>query len=167
MSFHRVSHRLAPTLLILTGALALVGCDVEKIDAHFQGPTKLSGSNAAIGGVDYSIGDFGKDHDRHISTCRRADASAGALAVQLGSSGGDLPLTLTTNSSGPVSLRFQSPDGLLTFSPADCSFLKSRLEPATHATSANGPELRGELKFSCTHDGKVIRGEARFDRCGS
>ena len=137
-----------------------IACDVQKIGNHFEGPTKLHGQNAAIGGITYSFGDFGKDLDRHVSTCRLAEAKQGEAAVRLGTSANDLPLTIIQQTGNETSMKFQSPRGLIEYRKKDCSTLKLALLP-------DRPELSGTITFDCNKDENVIRGSVRFERCGN
>jgi hypothetical protein len=147
----------------------LISCDSQKIDSYFQGPTNLSGNNAAIGGVNYDPGSQSgtKSWDQHISTCRLGNAKPGFTSIRFGSSSGNLPLTVARDDSGNLSFALAVPDGQVTGnSGADCT-IKLTLNPSGDTAPSGQQAVDGEVKIACSQNGKDVNGAARFYHCGN
>jgi hypothetical protein len=167
-------HRTAPMLTscfifgvwIALPVCGLLGCDVQKMNSHFQGPTELSGKNVAIGGISYSRGSGVGDWDRQISACRLGDATPGSASIRFGSGPDNLPLTVMRNEMGNLSFALATPDGLVTGNNGAGCTIKLALNPSG-GSSASGPRmLDGEARVACAQGGKDVHGSARFERCG-
>jgi hypothetical protein len=137
------------------------GCDVEKIGSMAErGGTKLSGPNAAIGGVNYLRPRLGKDGnwDRHITACRM---NSGPADISLGTGGREPILTITKNGeSARVVLR--GPEGTVTFDQTQYSSLDLKLSP--HAPGAL--EMDGSETVICVNAEGILNSTVHFQRCG-
>lgn len=143
-----------------------VGCDVQKIDAHFQGSSQLSGSNAAVGGVSYEPDARGKSWDRQISVCRLGESKPGITSIRLGLNSTDLPLAVTRGESGNASFALTTPDGVVSGREGGGCTVELHLNPNGETTASGRKSLDGEAKIACTQDGKDIHASVRFQHCG-
>ena len=144
-----------------------VGCDVQRIDAHFQGPSQLSGSNAAVGGVSYEPDARGKSWDRQISACRLDESKQGLTLIRFGPSSNDLPLAVMRDeSSGTPSFTLTTPDGVVSSRDGGSCTVGLQLNPSRETTASGRKSFDGEAKIACTQGEKDIHGSVRFQRCG-
>lgn len=147
---------------------SLTGCDTQKIDSYLQGPTKLSGNNSAIGGINYAADtrSGNKGQDLHISICRFGETHPGSTWVRLGSGSDNLPLNVVRDDSGKLSFTFAASDGVLSGSNGDGCTIKLVLNPSGQTAASGQQRMDGETRIACTQGGKSINASARFQHCG-
>ena len=140
-------------------ALICLGCDVEKIGAALdRHGTKLSGRNAAIGGVNFrSQAGKDRDSDWHITSCR---LNSGPADISLGTGSGEPILTISKNGN-QVKVVLRGPDGSVAFEEKQCTSFNLDLHP--HA--AGSPEMDGSTSLVCKSEQGTLHSSVRFQRC--
>jgi hypothetical protein len=153
------------TMVLAGAALFLCGCNVQKIadfmeahESHFP-----SGNQEARGGVSFIVEGSSREWSRTLSTCRSSGAGSGSATIRFGAIGGDRPLILTDDNTGPTSVQVDSPDGKLTFNRSSCSVLKSDPIPDSAAKPVQGST--GNVAFVCSSGDKTVQGRALFNHC--
>ena len=147
---------------------SFTGCDPQKLDSYFEGPTKLSGENAAIGGVHYeSEASSGKSSwDLHISTCRLAQMQSGVTSIRFGSSSNNLPLSVTRDSADKLSFVLMAPGGAVSANEGSGCTIKLALNANNQRTASGSQKVDGQIRVACKIPGKDINASARFHSCG-
>jgi hypothetical protein len=135
------------------------GCDVNHIASMVSGETKLSGPNAAIGGVNYvrSAGGTSQDWDRHITSCH---LGSGASELLLGTDSSNTVLSVASNGDSSYAV-LSGPDGSVRFEKKDCDIFKVKLsQQAGNVVSQDGSET-----LVCKNSQAEINSSVRFERC--
>src|SRR5260221_9473869 len=117
------------TLLAYTalGTLVFSGCDAERIDKSLSHMAKLSGPNAAIGGVNFQRRADDSSWDRHITSCR---LNSGPSDISFGTGSGEPVVTISKNGD-QVKVVLHGPDGTMTFDEKQCSTVILKMSPHT------------------------------------
>lgn len=160
--------RLICTIGITASVCSFIGCDPQKVDSYFEGPTKLSGENAAIGGVHYEpeVSSGKNGWDLHISTCRLAQTQPGIISIRFGSSPNNLPLSITRDSANKLSFTLITPDGAVSGNEGSGCAIKLALNANNQRPASGTQKVDGEIRVSCTMPGKDVNASARFQGCG-
>lgn len=153
------------TLVLVSLATFLYGCDVDGIGNRFSGSHALSGNNTARGGLSYTSAGSDKEWSHTFFTCRGSVSSAAVTTLRIGKSEGNLPLTVIADKDHVSSVQLQGPDGTASFGPESCSTLILKPDAANGPGGANGI-LSGKFDFQCAKDGRTLNGGAMFHQCG-